>query len=426
MLFLSINALMYIYAFVIAVKKTHGLNVYTFLVGWFMAIAVIGVISFADGTYQDTFQDFNIEVIDLFYFILAFFVYLYLFRPIKKLATTKIDNSRIPHSRAFKYFLFLHYTLLFVLICYLIPLLGRTISNGIQETYIEKMSGPRDYPKYIFLSKRYFTGAYYFLYVCTGYLLTLKPYTKIALFAFFELFAFQTLLNLIEVSRGGVLFAITDFIFVYLIFRKDINKKTRKILTRSLSISLIVIIFATAAITLSRFGADGARVAFKEVERYFGESFPNYGYRVMGEAKAHLYGERFAPFIYEYIYGKEVYKAEGMFDYQNYYEQKTNIPILNFKTLVGDFYTEFGLLWGIFWLIIIGHFFSFAIKGRKCHLYSVIILFYYYQFCFIGANDNIKTLSDPQMLCMNAFWVVLMYYLESVVRFNDVKLQMKN
>lgn len=414
MIAVLINALLYVGLTVRGYRKNGGPTIYTLLCIWYAFIATAGFVSYADGVYIDAFGEQKDHAMALFWYLLAFPIYLFLFKPIKNISRNGVDTTPIPNSGALVYFVYANYIVVYLLVALLLPHLRTALSTGLELIYAESSNGESAIPSYLNPFLTLYRGIQYLLVLYSGYLLTVRKHVLGGLFGLVGIIALDLILAFMTGSRGGVFFKLIDYLFVFLLFKDCINKKLKRTIKIVSLASLVIISTQIWAITVGRFGQEGNEFAVQQIERYFGEAFPNYGYRVMGKAKGHLYGERFAPEIYQKVTGVKPFRDDSPMNRQKYYEGKTNLPIINFKTLVGDFYAEFGFFIGLPLLLIIGIVFRrlLYVRRRKLPFYKSLILMYYYQFCITGALDNTKFLTAIPILLMNVFWIFFIYYLE--------------
>ncbi len=419
MVVLLINCLLYILAVGYFIVKDGIWNIHSFIWIWFAFIAFLGWLSYVDGVYIDMFGQQCFDIVSLGYYILSFIAYVYLFKPLRKISSAIVMADSVPCCGIFKFFIFVNFLLILFLICGTLPSVGKALIFGLGNVYSQMVhEGVSFIPEKLNTLINYYRSFELLLLCYTGYLLTIDKYKMLVLLGFVSIVILNTILAVLSASRGGMFFQIANYIFIYLLYRRQIQKKMRRCIKIIAVGGIGLVILISIVITMDRFSDGGDDdFALTQIERYFGEAFPNYGARVMGKAKSHPFGERFAPNIYEFFSGKKAYRAEFLSDMQSYYEQKTNLPIINFKTLVGDFYAEFGIIRGAIVLILIRFFFNNIIVSRHGNqnipFYKVMIILFYFEFCFAGALDNTVYILSEKYYIVIAFVIVLVKYFGS-------------
>lgn len=419
MLLLFFNAILYIVVTFLYIRRSGGINVHTFIWLWFSFTALMGWITYFNGTYPDLFGDPKYEVtLSAFYYIIAFFIYLYLFKPIKSISQRGLDYRFVPRSKLFFNFIIGHYLMMFLLMLVLLPHVNQAFEYGLENMYEDyRNDGESVIPVYIRPLVSYYRGAQYFLLVYSGYLLTFDRYKNIALLGLLEIVLLNFFMSFLVGSRGGVFFQVVDYCFIYLLFEDRIHSSIKRVIKYASIGGIVVIAVLMWRLSVGRTQDQDSDIALTQIERYFGEAFPNYGFRVMGLSKKALNGERFAPDIYNLVSDKKAYVPDGLADMQSYFGDKTGLPIINFKTLVGDFYAEFSLA-GLFVLLLIGFVFAkmLSCPPNGLAFYKTMILLYYLQFCFGGALDNIKYMTAIKVIVMNIVWILVMRKVENMER----------
>jgi oligosaccharide repeat unit polymerase len=190
-------------------------------------------------------------------------------------------------------------------------------------------------------------------------------------------------------SRGWLFFRLADIFICYVLFRKRISPKINKIIKLTLiSVCFLAIVFSLS-ITYSRFGF-GIN-GLLSILRYFGESFINFNVIIWNNVDIHPLGERLFPDIYQFIVG-DITEFSSHYESRPYYTYLTNIPIHLFKTIIGDLYVAFGHIGMVLIIIFIsflGH--RYIRYSPEFPFYRLIIYFYYYQLCFGGVFNFVKS-----------------------------------
>jgi oligosaccharide repeat unit polymerase len=143
--------------------------------------------------------------------------------------------------------------------------------------------------------------------------------------------------------------------------------------------------------------------------RYFGESFPNLGFLFWEKVARHPMGERLFP---NFFIDNERLLYNSVDESYQYWMGITGVPVLNFKTYFGDLYIEFGII-GAFIFVVVSFILMKLFFNRKVTIYSLPILYYYFQLCvfaFAGFTKGGHT-SFFQLSIVVLISLSLKYYL---------------
>ena len=142
---------------------------------------------------------------------------------------------------------------------------------------------------------------------------------------------------------------------------------------------------------------------------YFGESYPNLGLRVWPvENINHPYGERLFPSLG--LWGDS--DNRSFFDAADrsyYWVSVTNAPVVNFKTMFGDLYVEFGIIWP-FVIALLTRVLILMIN-RWYSVFSIALMNLCYNLAIFGVFDF-----SGESFYMDLFWFVIICQLFYICR----------
>lgn len=176
-------------------------------------------------------------------------------------------------------------------------------------------------------------------------------------------------------QRGGVFWFLMTMCIVFIPFWRSFTTKTKRIV-KTLT-PFIITIFAIYAITMTiqRVEDSTLETPITTILRYFGEPYPHLGNVFWDNVKFHPMGMRLFPFIANPLIA--IRNSQSLSDSHMIWEMFTGVPILNYKTLYGDFYVEFGI-WIPFIIIGIYAFILYLFTQKhKVSFWAYPILYYY-------------------------------------------------
>ena len=188
-------------------------------------------------------------------------------------------------------------------------------------------------------------------------------------------------INLSKGSKGALFFNVASMSFYYVLFSKLINKTFKKyILFLGVSTIIVVGMFAYS-VQESRQGGDKIRTEETSI-RYLAEPMLNLGYYYWDKEKENPWGARLFPELFS------TPNFETIQDRFDYWEARTGVPEAKFTTTWGDFYIEFGPVWGMLFLLLFIALWKYIILKKYYKFYMIPILhFYFFMICMMGMFD---------------------------------------
>lgn len=390
MTILFCNFLAYVLWFVWSFKRSKfRMNVYTLALVFFVAIAFLGFFTFSTGIYQHTFGEKDEASLSVIPFICnGICVWLFLF-PLKKLRN--IDSTL--DIRKYESFLS-RLSILFLTVFGIQALFSMTSvdisSIDYADVYNDAAAGISNQPsegtagfirsKTIMLARL----AVPFFYIIQCLLLT---NTKKIRYIVFILVAYLLLLipQILTANRGGMFFSTTNLLFFLVVFWNGMTSKVKKYLGVFLAGGLLIMSSFAVAISNARFEQVKTTDGTEQILRYFGEAYPNLGFNIWPQNVRHPYGARMFPNYSAILTGENLSKnyRGGRNASFYFWERYVGIPMLNFKTLFGDLFVEFGF-WGVWciaavWLVFI------TIVGKNRGIIGTVTFSYFaFQSCVWG------------------------------------------
>ena len=140
-----------------------------------------------------------------------------------------------------------------------------------------------------------------------------------------------------------------------------------------------IIMVYSIVISFARLEDTSTETPFYSVIRYFGEAFPNLGNLFWGEVTRHPYGTRLFP----YLFGL-TYIEESVQDGYAFWQMFTGVPVLNFKTIYGDLYIEFGEFLPLVIVTFISLLFSLFLGKRNISFWKMALVYWYFDLILQG------------------------------------------
>lgn len=199
-----------------------------------------------------------------------------------------------------------------------------------------------------------------------------KFYYSIILFVFIVL-----LYNISQGARGGIFISTINLCVVFLPFWKNIQLRIKRKLLKGGILFLVLSGMYTITMTISRFLDNSSKeTPLGSFFRYIGEPFPHLGNKFWDQVIIHPLGSRFYPFIFGQHFSEAKYITTNA-ENQAVWGSITGVPILNYKTIYGDFYIEFGPIIGFIFIIFYAGLFRCFIHRNKISFAMVPLLYYY-------------------------------------------------
>lgn len=381
---LVLNFALYFITFLFEYRK-EKITLYTFLLLEYSVISLMGLYSFYTGIYENIFGPKNIDSLSIIPYVLCYLFFLIFFKPLSKL---RIKDINIPNTRIINKFINFWFLIIILYTGLKLSECIVALSTGMGQMYEDRhINGETlfDYSGNILLRRINSIGAVlinttiplvivYCISIINKKSASLKTYIMIIL-CFIPL-----LLQGISFGSRGIMFGVfIKMVFYYIVLKDYISKKIKRyIFLLGVSITLIML-FYSLIITYERFGND--QNAFSGIARYFGECFPNLGFIFWDNVKEHPMGERLFPDILDVDLTRFWFSVDSMYAY---WWNRTGVPVLNFKTLFGDMYIEFGVIGAFIFAIIMNRIMNKVIYLKTVPYYFLSYCAIYFQIAAIG------------------------------------------
>ena len=169
-------------------------------------------------------------------------------------------------------------------------------------------------------------------------------------------------------SRGMVVLLIVQFLVSYFIFKKNISKKTNKIIKLGSLFFLVVFLIYSFSVTKSRFGESSSGGMSGDAENslifYFGHSMLTFASGITDAIKSFLWGD--------YLFGKEEILKVGIDNLLG-----THFDT-NFFTYVGALYLDFGPFFTVIIAIVFPSLMALIFKKKKSLDMADLMIYVYY------------------------------------------------
>lgn len=386
---LTINMFLYLlmtyrYGKISKISLTYTLSLYYFI------IAILGIFIIETGIYENVFFIKSNKSFSILPYFLCFYCLAVLICPLRRISFENISFNEIPYNKTTSFFI----NVWIVDMCfYLLLKLFQAISAsnlGYDEMYrMSAVDGEASKMLYggnwllfkfnnfnVNLSHSFspFVMCYSFYGLITNKLRVKRAFMIIGLIFFSQMFA-----ALAYGSRGNLFFTFWGVAFYYIIFYKKLNNRLKR-KTNIIFISLFALILSySIIISFARLGDSSSETPINSIIRYFGEAFPNLGNLFWNEVRLHPYGSRLFP----YLFGL-TYSAESVQDGYAFWQTFTGVPVLNFKTIYGDLYIEFGTYLPLIIITVISLLFYFFIGKRKIAFWKMALIYWYFDLVLQG------------------------------------------
>ena len=415
---LLVNAIAYVLLFLYTIYKYRRINLYNSILFAFVVISVMGYITTKMGIQIVGSVNFGYKASPIPY-LFQFVAVLLIVSPFKKCITPQANFSVFKSKNLIKLFYFSSVIFVIVILVKLYEF-ELVLQQGLAEAYVARHSeGTRliefSNPVLTFFSTKGMSYVetvfpimvYYYVYRIKFRIGSLLYNILLLLMCFIP----EILDSLTTGSKGMLFFNAFDLVFFYLFFEHILPSKVKRsfILIGSLVFSFLI--FYAVAIQESRNDYDKSKkLASEVILRYLGESMPNLG-DLYEDTKVHPYGKRFFPV---FTGGKTFSSAE---EKAEYWEKVTKARVLNFKTIWGDSFIEFGIVGSfIFLFIVVGIYKKFVFSNIQHFYIFPLIYYYYHKVCIYGIFG--VAFVDMRSLQVTLYAVLLCWYLKTLTKAN--------
>lgn len=399
---LLINFFLYICYYIYIYRKYRHITIYHLSWLWFSLIAFMGYYSYLIGAYTEIFKDNGKFVFEpyVYCFISVFLLLL----PLKKFQKGyTIESYRMFDKR--KLNILANSLLIVVLLRLLVNFVLFTSiisSTGLGDAYANyhelgssalNMSDWQT--KILWLTQPIHSSFFWFAPLVALQSYNNKDYiSKKWIFITAVIFFSEILGYLSRSARGELMYLVIKIGFLLTLiwpYLKSTIKK--KVVSLSLFFAAFLFVYAIY-ITVDRF-QDSSLDTQDGIIRYLGEAYPNLGNQLWNNVRVHPMGVRFFPFLFDFDVN-----TTSVADYQDFWEFFVGVPMLNFKTIYGDFYIEFGVIGGLIGIVVLCLIWMIVFRNKNFKLYMMPLLGVYFQiitmaplyFAYRGTNTYMQIL----------------------------------
>lgn len=364
--------------------QNKTLSLHNLISSWFTLIVCMGYITVQTGIYQavhGTVCKFPYEP-----YVLEFLFYLIFMWPFRNFRSRSIVIDSVPflngRLRSILKVLLFSYSFYFLLMVKVaIYVFGQGVGEAYDATHFE---GTTLYQYSNFESKiLWICGSLYdwtspiiIIYALYGIISKRNGWTfKFNSFCILYILGIYFLNCISTGQRGGIFFFSVRLLFVFVPFWTQIPKKAKRYIV--LFAPYVVLLFLTYAISMTLYRVDDSttETPLTSVLRYLGEPYPHLGNAFWNKVFFYPMGTRLYPFIFEPA--TIISNANSLGDQHAVWEILTGVPILNYKTLYGDFYVDFGPYIPFAIIFIYSLILKFFTMKGKVTFASYPILYYY-------------------------------------------------
>ena len=215
-------------------------------------------------------------------------------------------------------------------------------------------------------------------------------------------------------SRGNLFFTLWSFVIYYVLFFPYLNNVIQKKFIHLAIFAISIIILYLGLITIDRLANSDSETPLSSVLRYFGEAFPNLGNSFWDNVNRHPYGSRLFPDFF----GSK-YSAESVHDGYKFWEYYTGVPVLNFKTIFGDLYIEFGTTIALIIITTISCCFKLFLGcNKQISFWKLSFILWYFELVLQGIFGFVKSGHSNLIIFIAILLVSLFVKLFTFKRYN--------
>ena len=382
---LILNFLLYLLYTIYSFLKCRYLTVHNILSIWFVFIALMGIISVNNGYYQIIYG--RVSNLPLEPYLWCFISFLFLMLPLQKLNYKQILIYDVPQGsdENFITLIKLPILILFAFTIVYIPSVVMVLTlNNVSEAYhMQRVDGDELYSYslvgkiIIWVGRKFYNWFFAILFFWSVWNINLsKKYSKFLIFVLLVSALPYFLRTISTGGRGGFIFFTLQLLLIVTPILFYISKKQK------LKIVIFLSICATLSlpyiISMSEGRTEmGNESSIGSIVRYLGEPFPNLGNVLWNKVNTFLEGRR----MYPELFGYTVDGSESQYDLFREWERVSGIPMLNYKTIYGDFYVEFGPVLALILIASIGILMNMYLRRRRLSFYQIPIYAYYIDVC---------------------------------------------
>ena len=386
---LTINLLLYVVMAYLYGRQSK-MSFSFILSSYYVIIAALGLFIVQNGIYENVYFLRKNQMFSIIPYICCLICLAILICPFKNLSYTRIRFEEIPYNKSTEFIIniWIVNILLYLLLKFSQAIIASALGYDTIYTLtaVDGEGSSFFYGNNLLLQKfnNFNVNLYHsftpfvMCYALYGRV-THKLSSQRVYFIILLIFIVQVLSALANGSRGNLFFTIWSFVFYYILFFKHLDIKDKKIITKSFLCFFLLVLIYSIKISISRVSSSNSELPFENILRYFGEAYPNLGNLFWNNVDNHPWGTRLFP----YIFGDK-YTALSVQDGYSFWRNYTGVPVLNFKTLYGDLYIEFGPIIPFIIVSIISFFFYIFLNKGKISFWKISLIYWYFDLIIQG------------------------------------------
>lgn len=388
---LYFNLLLYTLYVIYGFYKCRRLTVHNGISLWFWFISLMGCISVEYGYYQSIYG--SVHDIPKIPYILCFISFVFLVMPLKKLNKKEIQITGFPDGNnltAYKYMIIPFIFLFIYTIIYIPSSIQALGAEDMAETYKSQRIDGADLYNYspiellfISIGQKVYNCCFGLVFFYSLYIYNNKKgYVyrrhRINLLLMIMCAAAPIFLRTISSGgRGAFIFFSAQIVFLILPFWYKLSSQLKRKIIRVAMVFLCLFLLYTIAMTISRLSDSKHETPLGSIVRYLGEPFPNLGNVLWGKVTNYLMGRRMFFELFGYSYSTQM----TQYDFFSLFEFYCGVPVLNYKTIYGDFYLEFGPIWALIIICAMGILMNMYLKKDTLEFHKLPLYTYYITMC---------------------------------------------
>lgn len=357
---------------------------------YYVIISLLGIVVFETGIYENVFAVKNNKSFSIIPYAFCFYCLAALIYPLRTVSFNNISFKEIPYNKTTSLIINLWVV---DMVCYMMLKLFQAVmasSIGYGEMYnISAVEGDAIGTFYgdnwLLLKFNNFNVNLYhsfspFVMCYALYGLISRKMRRRKAFMLIGLILLTQILSALALgSRGNLFFVFWDIAFYFIIFYPHFDRRLKHKSVFVILCLIGIIMVYSIVISFARLEDTSTETPFYSVIRYFGEAFPNLGNLFWGEVTRHPYGTRLFP----YLFGL-TYIEESVQDGYAFWQMFTGVPVLNFKTIYGDLYIEFGEFLPLVIVTFISLLFSLFLGKRNISFWKMALVYWYFDLILQG------------------------------------------
>ncbi|PBC67175.1 oligosaccharide repeat unit polymerase [Fibrobacter sp. UWS1] len=386
MLILVANFTMYLmYTVFFSIRSRTLFTIHNLIACWFAIIAFVGVFAYGIGYYERVFGSVNSFSFEPYFFaFVAFLIFMWPFRQFAKkkvffLGVPNFDNKK--YKKLIKILMGLYLPFFLVLLNAAVHLAaygGAEIYEAVHSEGVRLYQYSNLETKILWIFGTLFqvTQSFILFFVCISFtqMKNYKGSIGFHLLALLYVLSIIFLNNFVNGARGYLFFITISCAFLFLPFLSVYPKRIRSIFLILSFCLLGVFLSYTLAMTESRVESSRVETPMTSVARYLGEPFPNLDHLYYEKVRNHAMGVR----MYGFLFPSNIADQLSLGEQHFFWERYSGVPILNYKTIWGDFYVEFGLVLSFLFMFVYAAILRIFIRKSQTISIEMFPIFWYY------------------------------------------------